>query len=100
MAKITGFNISQHLWDVCDHMTQTIVALQHIQMKYVGVGAKRVRNDSSYGVLATTTALRFSNGTRFDVRNGRQIMYQKIVGKDGVELLYIINFLIPRYLIL
>jgi hypothetical protein len=92
-----GFNFTLHVGRLCQDLIARVDALQHIDMSRVGVGFRQSRNPSSYGMHASLTPLRFPGGQMFRVRRGRTWRIQR-VEIDGREMLYLLNFYLPRFL--
>lgn len=70
----------------------------HINMDRIAVSFSQTRVAGRYGVHASITPLRFSNGSRSRVQNGKQETIQRILAPDGSEYLYLLYIYVPRFL--
>lgn len=95
--SLPGLNFTDRMHLICVDMTQCVPALSHIDMRKVAVGFCQTRVDSPYGRYATLVPLRFQNGAEEEVRRGRKVTLQKIINSQGIEMLYLLNFYVPRY---
>ncbi len=93
-----GFHFTSAIRRVCEDMTARVPALGHIDMARVAVGFCQARKRVPHGLQASLTPLRFEGGARDKVELGRRYMCQPIVGADGHEFLYLLNFYLPRFL--
>jgi len=93
----SGIDFTRQMALICYDMTQRVPELSHIDMRYVPVGFKQTRRDVSWGMYASLTPLRFENGERISIRHGKRCAIQQLVDKSGVEMLYILNFYLPRF---
>ncbi len=71
-------------------------SLSHIDMASVLVGCIRARKSGSTGLYARTIPLRFENGSLTTVRRGYVYRVPRVVN-EGVEVLYIVSFCLPRF---
>ena len=83
---------------LCEDMTDRVPELRHINMSLVAISFSQARKKTTWGMYASLTPLRFENGQRYTVRNGRKLAVQKVVDSSGREMLYILNFYLPRFL--
>ena len=93
-----GFDFTAHIDRLCRDMAARIPELGHIRMDCVALSFSQTRNGSAYGMYASVTPLRFEGGSTELVRRGRRWTVQRIVGPAGREMLYVLNFYLPRYL--
>lgn len=82
----------------CRDMIGRLPELAHIDLDRVAVVYSRARNTSKYGIYASLTPLRFENGRSTTERRGRLYTIQRVVGADGLEMLYILTFCLPRFM--
>ncbi|MFN9721147.1 MAG: hypothetical protein ACK58L_20815 [Planctomycetota bacterium] len=66
-------------------------------MAEVAVTFAQARSPVEWGVQARLTPLRFEGGARVQRRNGRIWTVQRVV-HEGRECLYLLTFLLPRFL--
>lgn len=97
MATPTGFDFTLHIGRVCDDMIARLAELRHVDMSRVAVSFSQSRKRGPYGIFASMTPLRFPGGQTHTIRRGRKWAMQK-VHIDGREMLYLLNFYLPRFL--
>ncbi|MDO4550529.1 MAG: hypothetical protein Q4C96_04690 [Planctomycetia bacterium] len=95
-----GLDFTTRMREICVHMTRHVVALNHINMQYVAVGFCQARNVETHGIYASLTPMRFLNGSLETRRNGRRYTMQRLISPEGSEYLYMLNFYVPRFLLL
>ena len=78
-------------------MAAQLDELRHIDMSRVAVSFRQTRKRMPYGLYASLTPLRFAGGETHGVRRGRKFSIQR-VEIDGREMLYVLNFYLPRFL--
>jgi hypothetical protein len=94
----TGFDFSLHIRRVCDDMIARLDQLGHVDMSRVAVSFAQTRRTGSQGMFASLTPLRFAGGQMQTIRRKRRWCIQRLYGADGREMLYILNFYLPRFL--
>ena len=92
-----GFDFTSHIARVCADMTLRLDEFRHIDMSRVAVSFRQTRRRMSHGLYASLTPLRFAGGQTQTVRRGRKFSMQR-VEIDGREMLYVLNFYLPRFL--
>lgn len=99
MARASkGFDFTGAIRAVCADMTRRAAELSHIDMRRVAIGMCQTRNAAMHGVFATLTPLRFEGGRLERTVRGRAHRIQPVVDASGQELLYLLNFYLPRFL--
>jgi predicted metallopeptidase len=93
-----GFDFTSHMRRLCDDMIARLDQLRHIDMSRVAVSFSQTRRAGSRGMYAAVTPLRFAEGQMHTVRRGRRWGMQRLYDPDGREMLYILNFYLPRFL--
>jgi predicted metallopeptidase len=93
-----GFDFTLHIRHVCDDMVARLDELQHIDMSRVAVSFSQTRRSGDYGMHASLTPLRFADGKMHLFRRKRRWGIQRLFDPDGREMLYILNFYLPRFL--
>jgi hypothetical protein len=58
----------------------------------------QARKRVSHGIFASLTPLRFRDGQATTVRRGRTMAIQRMLDRDGREMLYLLSFYVPRFL--
>lgn len=93
-----GFDFTAHMRCLCGDMVQRVPDLQHICLDRVAVSFAQARSSALCGTYATLTPLRFAGGRTETIRRGRRYGIQRLQDPSGREMLYILNFLLPRFL--
>jgi hypothetical protein len=83
---------------LCDDVCTRVPALAHVDMTRVAVSFSQARKATTHGMYASLTPLRFTGGRTHTIRRGRKWGVQRVYTPDGVELLYILTFYLPRFL--
>jgi len=78
-------------------MAARLDEFRHIDMSLVAVSFRQTRKRMRGGLYASLTPLRFTEGRTESVRRGRKWKIQRVV-VDGREMLYLLNFYLPRFL--
>lgn len=79
-------------------MTSRVEQLRHIDMSRVAVSFSQTRRTGPQGMFASLTPLRFAGGQMHTYRRKRRWGIQRLHDPDGREMLYILNFYLPRFL--
>jgi hypothetical protein len=93
-----GFDFTHYIRILCEDITSRLKPLEHVDMSRVAVSFSQARSASRRGMYATLTPLRFADGRLHTIRRGRKWGMQKVKSPDGQEMLYILNFYLPRFL--
>jgi len=93
-----GFDFTAHIRRLCEDLSARLAALRHIDMTRVAVGFSQTRKATTHGMYASLTPMRFAGGQATTVRRGERWGMQRLIGPDGRETLYILNFYLPRFL--
>jgi hypothetical protein len=94
----TGFDFTFHMRRLCDDMVVRLDQLRHVDMSRVAVSFAQTRRVGSGGMFASLTPLRFAGGQVHTFRRKRRWGVQQLYDPDGREMLYILNFYLPRFL--
>jgi hypothetical protein len=97
-ATTTGFDFTLHMRRLCDDMIARLDELRHVDMSRVAVSFAQTRRPGSLGMFASLTPMRFSGGELHSVRRQRRWGIQRFYDDTGREMLYILNFYLPRFL--
>jgi predicted metallopeptidase len=92
-----GFDFTLHVRRLCEDMVGRVEQLGHIDMACVAVSFAQARNRTDSGMYASLTPLRFSGGQLHTMRRGQRWTLQRVY-EGGREMLYILNFYLPRFL--
>lgn len=94
----TGFDFTLHIRRLCDDMVARLEPLRHVDMSQVAVSFSQTRRTGCQGMFASLTPLRFADGRMQTFRRRRRWGIQRVYSPDGREMLYILNFYLPRFL--
>ncbi len=78
-------------------MAAQLDEFHHIDMSRVAVSFRQTRKRMSCGLYASLTPLQLPAGQTHLIRRGRKWTIQR-VKVDGREMLYVLNFYLPRFL--
>ncbi|WP_233200182.1 putative metallopeptidase [Blastopirellula marina] len=92
-----GFDFTHTMRLLVNDMVMRMPELAHIDMSRVAVAMVQARVDSSHGIFASLTPMRFEKGSRFTTRRGRKYSCQTLLDEHGREMLYILSFYLPRF---
>lgn len=93
-----GFDFTARIACVCADMATRVDDLRHVDMGRVAVSFCQTRTASRFGMWASLTPLRFAGGAAHTVRRGRKWGLPRLLSADGREVLYILNFYLPRFM--
>ncbi len=94
---IQGFHFTNHMRIVCEDMASRLPQLAHIQMNRVAVSYCQTRKPVAHGLQASLTPMRFEGGDRELLQDGQRWRVQQIRNKKNQEMLYLLNFYLPRF---
>lgn len=97
-ARRNGFDFTARIRPVCEDMTRRVPQLAHIDFAQVAVSFRQARKAVGHGMYASLTPLRFAGGATSMVRGRREWGIQRLRDASGREMLYILNFYLPRFL--
>jgi predicted metallopeptidase len=83
---------------VAADMTERLPELAHIDLSRVCVAFTQARKAGPHGLQASLTPLRFPGGATEGIRRGRRYRVQRVVDRQGREMLYILTFCLPRFM--
>ncbi|PQO31444.1 hypothetical protein C5Y97_18625 [Blastopirellula marina] len=92
-----GFDFTYAMRLLVNDMVARMPELAHIDMSRVAVAMVQARVDSTHGIFATLTPMRFEEGARYTVKRGRKYGVQTLLDEHGREMLYILSFYLPRF---
>jgi len=91
------FNFSQHMHALMADIAATCAELRHVDMTRVGVAFAQARNARLHGFFARVHPLRFPGGATRVRRGGATYAMPRVV-IGGVEVLYVVEFFLPRFM--
>jgi len=92
-----GFDFTLHMRRLCEDMTDRLAELRHIDLSRVVISFSQTRSRTSWGLYASLTPMRFIGGKAHTFRHGRRWAIQRVYNSSGREMLYILNFYLPRF---
>jgi len=92
-----GFHFTDAVRAVCHDMSRRLPELAHVDMSRVAVGFCQARKRVPHGLQASLTPMRFENGATTKRVRGRVYGCSRLVDESGRELLYLLNFYLPRF---
>jgi hypothetical protein len=93
-----GFDFTRQIRLLCRDIVATTADLHHVDLSRVGVSFAQARKRTEHGLYASLTPLRFEQGRRTNRIDGRMCGIQRVRDECGRELLYILNFYLPRFM--
>ncbi len=93
-----GFDFTLNVRRLCEDMVARLDQLRHVDMTRVAVSFSQTRRAGRQGMFALLTPLRFADGRMHTFRRRRRWGIQRLFDPDGREMLYILNFYLPRFL--
>jgi len=96
-AAPAGFDFTTHMRRLCDDVVARLDQLGHVDMSRVALSFSQTRKAGSFGIYAAVTPLRFVGGGTHTIRRGRRWGIQHLYDANGREMLYILNFYLPRF---
>ncbi len=94
----SGFNFTLHMRQLCTALVARLPELSHVDLDLVAIGFRQTRRRGAAGVQATLTPLRFAGGSLIKTVRGRRLAIERIEDERGREMLYLLNFFLPRFL--
>jgi len=91
------FDFSAHVRRLCADMVGHCEDLAHVDVSRLLFGMTQARSGRHYGLQARVTPLRFHKGALVRHRRGVGYRVQRYF-VDGVEMLYLVTFCLPRFL--
>ncbi|HEV3344406.1 MAG TPA: hypothetical protein VG125_28780 [Pirellulales bacterium] len=96
--ELGGFDFTFHAGRLCADLCGRLDELRHIDMSRVLIRYCQVRRPGPYGLQASLTPLRFEHGRLHTRRHGRRWTIQRLFNPQGLEMLYLLSFYLPRFL--
>lgn len=93
-----GFDFTYHIRALTTEIIGRVPQLGHIDVARVAISFSQTRKRVMHGLQASLTPMRFEGGARAGVYRGRRMSVQEVRDTDGQEMLYILNFYLPRFL--
>lgn len=91
------FDLSKALYTLCEDIVTRIPELHHIDLSRVLFSIVKARNGRGHGLQARITPLRFQNGAMVTRLRGTLYQTQRFT-VGGREVLYIVTFVLPRFM--
>lgn len=93
-----GFNITNHVRDICADVAQRMPELSHVDVTQVAFAFAQARKAVMHGMQASLTPMRFEGGALTGDYRGRKMAVQRLYDADGREMLYIYTVYLPRFM--
>jgi hypothetical protein len=71
--------------------------LSHVDISRVAFSFAQARRSTSWGMFASLTPLRFPGGSIEGKRGNRRYAIQRLIDRQGQDMLYILTFYLPRF---
>lgn len=97
VASIEGFNFSAAIEKVCRDMIARLPEFSHIDFDRVAVSIVQARRNTTHGIYASLTPLRFEGGKTETRKRGKRFLVQRLHDRQGIEYLYILSIYLPRF---
>ncbi len=91
-----AFDFTWHMRRLCVDIVSRCGSFHHIDPARLLFGVSQARSGRQHGLQAKVTPMRFANGERTRRRRGRLYQVQRYL-VDGVEMLYLVTFCLPRF---
>jgi hypothetical protein len=91
------FDLTKALHWLCEDVVSRTLELHHIDLSRVAFSIIKARNGRGHGLQARITPLRFQNGAMVTRHRGTLYQTQRFT-YNGRELLYIVTFVMPRFM--
>ena len=79
-------------------MAARMPELHHVDTRRIGFSFSQTRKQVRHGLWASLTPMRFQGGAIVETRHGHRYTFQRMYDASGCEMLYILNFYLPRFL--
>ena len=96
-SRPRGFHFTEHMRRLCGDICHRLPELRHVDLTRVAVAFCQARKRVDHGMHASLTPMRFEGGSLYTRRQGRDFTVQRLYGAGGSEMLYILNFYLPRF---
>lgn len=93
-----GLDFTSAMRRLCAALVRDLPELGHIDLARVAIRFCQARQGGPYGVQASLTPLRFADGQTVRRRRGRAWTIQRLLDRQGREMLYLLSFYLPRFL--
>jgi len=97
-ATRSGLDFTARMRTLCEQMIGALVEFQHINLDRVAVSFAQARKPVLHGLHASLTPLRFEGGAKVGAVRGRRYTVQPVFDQAGQEMLYVLNFYLPRFM--
>ncbi len=92
-----AFDFGGHVRKLCADIVRHSSDLKHIDVSRLLFGMTQARTGDAHGLQARVTPLRFRHGRLTRRRHGTLYQVQRYF-VDGLEMLYLVTFCLPRFL--
>lgn len=95
---VSGFDFTGRMRVLCEDISQRLPEMNHIDVSRIAFAFAQTRKRVRHGMWASLTPMRFEDGAEVELRKGRRYSVQRLYNEDGVEMLYILTFYLPRFM--
>jgi hypothetical protein len=95
-APVGPLDFSVHMSELTKDIATYVPELAHLDVSKIAFGITRARNRSTHGLQARVTPMRFEKGSLTTLRRGHPYQVQQFT-INGTEILYIVEFVLPRF---
>ncbi len=92
------FDFTRQMKQICTDVQRRSPQMKHLQLDRVAFSFVQAKNAELHGLQATLTPLRFEHGAKQGYANGQRCRVQSVHDRNGREMLYILNFYMPRFM--
>jgi len=97
LPDVSPFDFGQAMAALCEDIVRRTPALTHVDLSRLLFSIALARNGRRHGLQARVTPLRFAGGALATLHRGKAYQVQRIV-YDRREILYVVTFVLPRFL--
>lgn len=92
-----GFDFCAAMRVLCRDIVARLSEFHHIEMPRVAISLCKTRRQTTHGIYASLTPLRFEDGALQKEVRGRRYETPRLSDEAGQDILYILSFYLPRF---
>lgn len=96
-AEAGRLDVTEQMARLCRDVTTRCPELYHVNVDRILFGVTQARHPRRHGLQAKITPLRFKGGELYKRRSGQAYQVQRY-WHNGIEMLYVMTFCMPRFL--
>ncbi len=97
-ARKDGFDFTARMRRLCRAVVLRVPQFYRIDLDRVAIRYCQTRKGVPYGMQASLTPMRFEGGALYEKRGGQTWTVERLVDREGREMLYLLSFYLPRFL--